>query len=528
MAVSESESRDEDLLKKLVAELGNEYVLSTIEDRQFYSMDVYAARELPIAVVQPGSIEEMIAVSRIADSFNVALVARGGGASYTDAYLPNTPNSLIVDTSRMNRILEINESDMYVTVEPGITWSDMTAALNAKGLRTPFWGPFSGLKATVGGSASQNAVSLGSGTFGISADSILSFKIVLPGGKILSTGSAAISTASPFFRWYGPDLTGLFTGDAGALGLKASITLRLITNPSHKLACSFGFDDFNTMAAGASAAARLGVASENFGLDPKLQQGQLGSADSNQKFQVAKNVYATARNPIDGLIKLIKMAAAGERFLKAYPFSMHFNVEGFSQAEVSTKLDMVRNAVKPYGNEIANTIPTVLMAMPFIPLYPILGPRGQRWVPMHGIMPFSKLTEFHLRLQKLYADYSERMEQGKVEFAAMFTSISTNGFLYEPVFYWEDDRTIYHNRYLPKEYLDILPEYPSNPEGRALVDEMKHKIQDIFSEMGAIHMQIGKSYPYMRNRDSAAEDTLRAIKRQLDPEGLMNPGGLQL
>ena len=57
------------------------------------------------------------------------MVPRGGGASYTDGYLPTTPRSILIDTSRLNRILEINAEDMYVTVEPGITWADLTARL---------------------------------------------------------------------------------------------------------------------------------------------------------------------------------------------------------------------------------------------------------------------------------------------------------------------------------------------------------------------------------------------------------------
>jgi D-lactate dehydrogenase (cytochrome) len=147
---------------------------------------------------------------------------------------------------------------------------------------------------------------------------------------------------------------------------------------------------------------------------------------------------------------------------------------------------------------------------------------------MHGIMPFSRLSGFHARLADLYAEYADRMAEHKVEYAAMFTTISTNGFLYEPVFYWEDDRTVYHKRYLPQEYLDVLPEYPANPEGRALVAEMKQRILDVFAEFGATHMQIGKAYPYMRGREENAADLLRSIKQQLDPDGLMNPGGLGL
>ena len=147
-------------------------------------------------------------------------------------------------------------------------------------------------------------------------------------------------------------------------------------------------------------------------------------------------------------------------------------------------------------------------------------------MPQHGILPFSKLSAFHARLHELYAEYAERMELHKVEYAAMFTSISTTGFLYEPVFYWEDDRTAFHKRYLPQEYLDVMPVYEANPEGRALVKEMKARIIDVFHEFGAIHMQIGKSYPYMRGREPNAAKLIASIKKHLDPDGLMNPGGL--
>jgi FAD/FMN-containing dehydrogenase len=529
MVANEAELGDAGaVVEQLANAIGRDYVITDDADREFYAMDVYSFRQLPIAVVQPGSESDLVEISRIASQLGVAMVARGGGASYTDAYLPDTARSLLIDTGRMNRILEVNDEDMYVTVEPGVTWAELTAALTAKGLRTPFWGPFSGLKATVGGSMSQNSVSLGSGLYGISADSVLSFEVVLAGGKIIRTGSNARENGGPFFRWYGPDLTGLFTGDAGVLGLKARITLKLIKNPTHRVSCSFGFDDFDKMAAGAAAAAREGVASDNFGLDPKLQQGQLGSTDAGQKFEAAKSVFKTARNPVEGLWKLIKMGIAGEKFLSMYPFTMHYSVEGYSHAECVNRLELVRKAAGAHGNEIANTIPEVLMSNPFIPLYPILGPRGQRWVPMHGIMPFSKLSPFHARLHELYAEYEQRMAQHKVEYAAMFTSIGTNGFLYEPVFYWEDDRTVYHKRFLPQEYLDMLPEYEANPDGRALVAEMKSRILDVFAEFGATHMQIGKAYPYMRGREENAGELLKVIKAQLDPDGLMNPGGLGL
>ncbi|MCK6372241.1 MAG: FAD-binding oxidoreductase, partial [Gammaproteobacteria bacterium] len=384
-----------DLLQQLAAAIGSGHVLTDPAEREFHAMDVYNFRELPIAVLRPGSTADLQAIVRIAAAAGVALVPRGGGASYTDGYLPATPNSLLVDTSRLNRIIEINEQDMYVTVEPGVTWHDMWQALKAKGLRTSFWGPFSGLKATVGGSASQNSASLGTSNYGISADAILSFDIVLANGEILRTGSAAAANGVPFFRWYGPDLTGLFCGDAGALGIKAAISLRLIKDPPFSGAASFGFETFEQMAGGMAAAARENVTADNFGLDPKLQQGQLGKASTKDAITAAMAVAKTSRNPVDAAVRLTKMAAAGKRFLAGHNYSAHYTVEGVSKAEINGKLAVLRRAMASFGQETANTIPTVIRAMPFIPLYPILGPKGERWVPMHGIMPFSRVKDFH-------------------------------------------------------------------------------------------------------------------------------------
>jgi len=524
MSANLQESKE--IIDQLRAVCGEEYVLTEHADREFFAMDVYQSRELPIAVLQPGSVSELQGIARIASTAGIALVPRGGGASYTDGYVPYTPDSLLIDTERMNAIVEINSEDMFVTVEPGITWAEMTAALAEKGVRSAFWGPFSGLRATVGGSMSQNAVSLGSGSYGCSADTALSFDIVLASGEILSTGSAAMDKASPFFRHYGPDLTGLFTGDAGAFGIKARITLRLVPVPAYSGTASFGFTQFDDMADGMSKAARTGAVADCFGLDPVLQKGQLGSTNTKASIQAVWAVLKTSTNPFNGFIRIMKMAIAGKRFLGGFDFSAHYVVEGSSQAEINAKLATVRKAMAGHGTEIANTIPTVLRAMPYIPLNGILGPRGQRWVPMHGILPFSRLKEFHRRLSELHEQHAEKMVALKIEKAAMFSGISTNGFLYEPVFYWEDDRTPYHKRYLPQEHLDTLPEYAANPEGRALVHELRARIREIFTDMGAVHMQVGKTYPYLKGRQEQAIRILADVKKSLDPDGLMNPGAL--
>jgi D-lactate dehydrogenase (cytochrome) len=74
----------------------------------------------------------------------------------------------------------------------------------------------------------------------------------------------------------------------------------------------------------------------------------------------------------------------------------------------------------------------------------------------------------------------------------------------------------------------MLPTYQANPEGRALVAEIRAKIQEIFLDLGAVHFQVGKSYPYQKGRQTEAVQALKDLKKSLDPKNLMNPGALGL
>ena len=133
---------------------------------------------------------------------------------------------------------------MFVTVEPGVTWAELDKALGVRGIRTPFRGPFSGLAATVGGSISQNALGLGTNTWGVSCESVLAMEVITADGLIIRTGQAGSKSGVPFFRHYGPDLTAVFTGDCGALGFKARITLKLMKARPRSGCLSFGFGTF--------------------------------------------------------------------------------------------------------------------------------------------------------------------------------------------------------------------------------------------------------------------------------------------
>jgi len=105
------------LISQLESLLGRDHVLTDPVERSFYSTDIYNSGALSAAVVRPTNAADVAQIVRLAVDAGVAVVPRGGGASYTDGYTPREAGSISIDTSRMNQIVEINERDMYVVVQ---------------------------------------------------------------------------------------------------------------------------------------------------------------------------------------------------------------------------------------------------------------------------------------------------------------------------------------------------------------------------------------------------------------------------
>ena len=492
-----------------------------------FATDVYRRLETPLAVVRPATIDALRQAVVAATSRGLAVFVRGGGASYTDAYLPTTARSILIDMEGLNRVLEINEADGYVTVEAGASWAALKAALDGRGLRTPFWGPFSGLVATVGGSVSQNALSHGSGGYGISAQSVLSMQVVTTDGELLATGSAARG-AAPFARFYGPDLAGLFTGDCGALGVKATVTLPLLRRKAAFRTASFAFTTFEAMHDAMRATSMEGLDESHFALDAALSQGQIARQDGQAVMGVGLAVLRSSPSLIKGLAQLARMAAAGKRSLRTSAYMTHFIVEGADDAEVKAKLHRLRRVLGAFGREIANSVPSVVRGTPFAPLFNTLGPGGERWVPVHGVLAQSKAVAFHHALTAFYAERAADMRRLGVWTGGMFSSVGPSGFLYEIAIYWPDAISAYHRRAIPADYLAGLKTHPENLESRAYVHRLKGDLIALYARFEAIHFQIGKAYPYARGLSAPTLGLIRSVKAALDPAGLMNPGALGL
>lgn len=508
-----------DPIAALIGAAGCGAVRTDDEACSFYTQDVFSTGPRALAVVRPANKAALARAVAAATEHGLAVSIRGGGMSYTSGYVPREAGAVLIDMSALNRVLDIDEIDMTVTVEAGCTWATLHEALKPRGLRTPFWGTLSGRYATVGGGMSQNGLFWG-GRHGTAADSALSFELVLADGSLMRTGP-------DFFRPYGPDLTGLFAADTGAFGIKATVTLRLMREATAFAYGSFAFDRHEQLLGAMSEIARHGLASECFGFDPFLQAQRMKreslASDAKALLGMMKAQGSFWRAVKEGA----KVVAAGRSFLDDVPFSCHVICEGRHQGAVDADLADVERIVSAKGGRIVeNSIPKILRANPFGPVNSMLGPDGERWVPVHGLLPHSRGNGAIDAILALYDANREAMESLGVGAGYMFAVVGTTGLLIEPVFFWPDAMEQLHRQAVEPAHLARLKQFPANPAARALVEELRSKIVDIFHSFGAAHLQIARTYPYLEGLDPRARAVVMALKDQLDPQHRISPGNL--
>ena len=446
--------------------------------------------------------------------------------SYTDAFQPRGERAILLDTASLNHIGEISPDRDYVSVGAGCNWLALDEALAKHGLRARFWGPMSGKVATIGGSMSQGSVTFGSGQTGASANAVKSFEIVTGTGEILHTGSDGSAGTEPFNRNYGPDLTGVFANDAGAMGIKTAVTLETEPRPAKVSGLSFAFDNFDAVAGLFNAVTMRRLASELIAMDADFARQNAGPPDAINDIKSMWKVGVSAGNPLSAIGRMAHIAFAGRRFLDKAHYTAHFVVEGRDAKDLASRIKAIRGLAMG-GSEIVNTVPLMTRADPF-PAAPVTHPDGRRLLPIHGVFPHSAVSAFHRAYKSLREDFAEPMEQHDVTIAEFFASVAGVGMLYEPVFYWPDARYEYHARMTPDFLAGQLPENPENLAARALVREMTKAIVALMREHGGTHFQLGKLYPYAETREGAAGDFVRGLKTQLDPHGILNPGALGL
>jgi alkyldihydroxyacetonephosphate synthase len=238
----------------LVAALGVDAVSTAPERLDAFVADTYwpalhaAAAGTPLAradvVVRPRSEEEVAEVVAIADAHRTPAVPWGGGSGTQGGCLP-IRGGIVIDTGGLDRIIEIDERSMTVTAEAGVNGRRLEAELNARGLMLPHY-PASVEWATVGGYIAARGSGVLSTRYGKIEDLVLSMRVATPAGGLMET------IAVPRHAM-GPELTQLFVGSEGTLGVITRATLQLVPVPEAR---RFAAVAFPTVSAGIGAIRR--------------------------------------------------------------------------------------------------------------------------------------------------------------------------------------------------------------------------------------------------------------------------------
>ncbi len=240
------------LIKELNAIVGPPHLLTSPEECWTYAYDATDQAHMPDAVVFPGSAAEIAAIVRLANARRFPVVPRGAGTGRSGGSVPIQGGVVLVLT-RLNRILEISKNDLVAVVEPGVILSRLKQAVEAQGLYYPP-DPASADFCTIGGNVAECAGGAVAVQYGVTRDYVLGLEVVLPTGELITTGTRTMKGV------VGYDLTRLFLGSEGTLGVITRIILRLVSKPPARQTLAAGFGTLSAAAEAVSLILRSGLA----------------------------------------------------------------------------------------------------------------------------------------------------------------------------------------------------------------------------------------------------------------------------
>lgn len=215
---------DEKIKQALIEIVGKENYTDSLIDMVSFSYDASEHSHRPACAVWPSDADQVAKILRLANSEKIPVIPRGAGTGLSGMAVP-IKGGIILDLSHMNRIVKISIEDRLAVVKPGVVYVDLEKALEPFGFFFPP-DPASGKVSTLGGNVATNAGGLKGAKYGTTRDYVLGLQVVLPDGRIMRTGSKAMKSVS------GYDLTRLFVGSEGTLGVVTEITLKINPKPT--------------------------------------------------------------------------------------------------------------------------------------------------------------------------------------------------------------------------------------------------------------------------------------------------------
>lgn len=229
-------------LEKVKSILKSDNVLANLEERYCYAEDasnLITEKKIPDLVVFVETIEDVQKIVKYANEHEIPIISRGAGTNMVGACVC-TNGGIVLNFSKMNKILEINPINMTAKVQPGVVLGDLKAKANELGLFYPP-DPSNYMVSTVGGSIALSSGGARSFKYGTTKDYVLSLKIVKSDGSLITVGTCTSKSS------FGYHLEQLFVGSEGTLGVVVEATLKLIPAPESKSGIFAYFDSIDEL-----------------------------------------------------------------------------------------------------------------------------------------------------------------------------------------------------------------------------------------------------------------------------------------
>jgi len=451
--------------KKLKRIVGNDNISRKDEDLTCYAYDATAHVYYPDAVLFPGNAGEVAAVLKFANEENVYVVPRGSGSGFTGGSLPVNGGIVLVMT-RFNRILDIDRDNLTGCVEPGVVTGHFHTAVEKEGLFYPPDPASSGFS-TLGGNIAECSGGPRAVKYGVTRDYVLGLEVVLPTGEIIRTG---VQTTKGVV---GYDLTRLFTGSEGTLGIITNIIFRLLPLPLSVRTMTAVFDKIETAAETVSEIIRQGLIPRTIEF---MDKASIECVDGHMNFGLPADADALLLIEVDG-----KKDIAAREIIELRDLCLSrgaINVKLADSKEEAERLWKARKAISPalfrYGPDKINE---------------------------DIVVPRSKIPDMVRKINELRNSTGLNMAS----------------------FGHAGDGNIHFNIMLDKKNKDELK------KAEAVID----KVFDFTIELGGTisgehGIGITKA-PYLYKELGVVEITLmKKLKKLFDPKGILNPGKIFL
>lgn len=414
---------------------------------------------LPDGVAFPTSTQEVSEVVKICAKYKIPMIPFGIGTSLEGHVVPAN-GGISIDTSKMNNILAVNESDLDAVAQPGVSRTRLNEELRATGL---MFTVDPGADATLGGMAATRASGTNTVRYGTMRENVLALEVVLPDGTIIETGSRARKSSA------GYDLTHLFVGSEGTLGIITKLTVKLHGQPEKIMSATCAFDTIDAAVNTVIMAIQMGLPMARIELLDEMQMKGMNIFNPDMNLPETPHLFLEFHGSEAGVKEQVEMfEGVAEEF-------------GASDFRWASNLDE-RNELWAARHEAYYAAKSLR--------------KGCDAVLTDCCVPISALAE-------CIGKTKEMINQADLV-APIVGHVGDGNFHLQILFDPDDDNELKKAKALASEVNRIALSFGGTVTGEHGVGSGKRK--------------------YMRDEHGAAYDLMGVIKSAVDPENLMNPG----